>query len=79
MVVQIGKMVYTRYRLYELYEICPELQDLVRRRWLRRVFEEVCKGAAADVFTQYITGITLYPRTMEASHVLHRMLATRVT
>ena len=78
LVLRIGKAMYACYRLDELYEVVPELQNL--GFGCRRLGspEKVCECATANIFAQYVTGFTLCPRTIEASHMLHRISATRV-
>jgi hypothetical protein len=75
-VMWIRETMYTRYWLYELFEVSPEFQNVIRRRRWLGAFKEVCKSAAADKLTQYVTGFTLCPRTIEAGHIFHRISAT---
>jgi len=75
----IGKAVYTSYWLDELYEVFPEFQNVYLGRWRLGSFEELSECATANIFAQYITAFSLSPRTIEASHVLHRISAARVT
>jgi len=79
MVVRIGKMVYARYWLYELYEVFPKFEDILHCGRGISPFEELCEGATADIFTQNIASVALNPRTIEAGHMLHCISATRVT
>jgi len=78
-IMRIGKTMYARYWLDELYEVLPEFEDVVHR--CRRIgsFEEVRQCATTNIFAQYVTTFTLSPRTIEAGHMLHRISTTRMT
>ena len=75
-IVRIGETMYTRYWLYELYEVLPEFEDVVHHCWRFGSVEKARERATADIFAQYVTMLALSPRTMEAGHMLHRILTT---
>jgi hypothetical protein len=79
MVVWIRKTMYTRYWLDKLYEVFPKFQNLGLCRWRLGTRKIVCESATTNIFAQYVASFTLYPRAIEAGHILHRISTTRVT